>query len=126
MASVTVRVSGPIFSGKAAREVTSFLTEARHDVSQQGYSDWMTNLNESIRWPTPYYELQINVRHEGNQDVINDRGVIYGWWLERGATNNESVHFKGYHSRQRAGNTLGREATGLAERTLEKYVRRMQ
>lgn len=122
---VSVNVSGPIFDGRAAYEVTEYLKAARHDVAAQGYSNVMENLNASIKYPTPYYELQINVRDEGNQRVINDRGVVYGWWLEKGDRNH--ITFLGYHSFQFAANKLEKgQAEELAERKLEEYVRRMQ
>lgn len=125
MAEVTVMLSGPIFDGRAAHEVTEYLKAVRYDVAAQGYSDVMDILNASIKHPTPYYELQINVRDEGNRRVINDRGVVYGWWLEKGDRNH--ITFLGYHSFQFAANRLEKgEAEELAERKLEEYVRRME
>jgi hypothetical protein len=85
----------------------------------------MDILDASIKHPTPYYETQINVRDEGRQRVINDRGVVYGWWLEKGARNH--VGFLGYHAFQFAANRLDKgEATGLAERALREFLPRMQ
>ena len=126
MADIEVNLSGPVFDGRAAHEVRAFLDEAVHDVAAQGYSDVMHNLEGSIRHPTPYYETQITVDSAGSSRIINDRGIIYGPWLEGVGSRNKTTRFKGYFSFRRATQQLRGQATELAERVLEKYTRRMQ
>lgn len=82
MTVVDVRVSGPLFDGRAQAAVDDFAREAQRDVAAQAYSEWMTNLNRSIREPTPYYETQITVTQRGADQVVHDRGIVYGPWLE--------------------------------------------
>lgn len=127
MADVEINLSGPVFDGRAAHEVTAFLDEAKQDVGQQGYSNVMRNLNASIQHPTPYYETQIITERQANDVVVHDRGIIYGPWLEGIGSRNRTTRFKGYFSFRRATQQLRGQATGLAERLLrEKYLRRMQ
>jgi hypothetical protein len=127
MGTIEINTHGPLFDGRAAREVHAFLEEAKHDIGQQGYSDVMHMLEGSIRHPTPYYETQVLAENVGADVVVHDRGIIYGPWLEGVGSRNAPVTiFPGYHSFRRATAQLRGQATGLAERLLEKYVRRMQ
>ena len=122
---VDVRVSGPIFDGRAEAALTAFVEEAKRDVAAQAYSEWMTNLNRSIRHPTPYYETQVTVTQRGADQVVNDRGVIYGQYLEDGSHGARPTRFRGYYSRDRAVATLEPKVQGIVEHTLLKYIGRM-
>lgn len=125
MAEIEIRTHGPLFDGRAAHAVTAFLEEAKDDVAHQAYSNVMANLNASIRNPTPYYETQVTVDRAGANRVVNDRGIIYGPWLEGVGSRNKTTRFKGYFSFRRAVHKTRTEATGVAERTLRKYLPRM-
>jgi hypothetical protein len=124
----TVRVSGPLFDGTAVREVHQFSLDAVDQVSQQAHAEWMTNLDESIKHPTPYYETQINIREEApGTKVVNDRGVIYGWWLEGiGSRNAPVTRFRGYFARRKAIVQTGAKTPALLERLLQPYLERMR
>lgn len=127
MAEIEINVSGPVFDGRAAAAAGEFCDRVVQDVAAQGYSDVMHNLEGSIRHPTPYYETQINVQGGGRRRVINDRGIIYGPWLEGvGSRNSPVTIFPGYHSFRRARQTLEGQAPALAERTLREFLPRMQ
>jgi hypothetical protein len=127
VSEVTVHVRGPIFDGRASHAVTRYLHQTRRDVAAQAYSNVMHNLDTSIRHPTPYYETQITTDHRGETEVVNDRGIIYGPWLEgTGSRNSPKTRFRGYRSFRRATATTRREATGLAERTLQHYLPEMR
>lgn len=122
-----VNFRGPIFDGRAAHAVDEYCDRVVYDVAAQGYSDVMANLEGSIRHPTPYYETQINVSGGGRRRVINDRGIIYGPWLEGvGSRNSPVTRFPGYHSFRRAAQELERQTAALAERSLREFLPRMQ
>lgn len=125
MTVVDVRVSGPLFDGRAQAAVDDFAREAQRDVAAQAYSEWMTNLNRSIREPTPYYETQITVTQRGADQVVHDRGIVYGPWLEGVSSRNATTRFKGYHSAARAVATLEPKVRGIVEHTLLRYIGRM-
>lgn len=120
-----VRVSGPVFDGRAAAAVEAYLDDAKYQVAAQGSSDVHRNLDASIRHPTPYYETQIQTERQGNDVVVNDRGIIYGPWLEGVGSRNATTRFKGYFSFRRATQQLRGEAPGIAERVLDRYIGRM-
>jgi hypothetical protein len=120
---VSVQVSGPLFDGRANAAVDAFVEDAKRDVAAQAYSEWMTNLNRSIRNPTPYYETQITVTQRGADQVVHDRGIVYGPWLESGA--GRATRFRGYHSAARATATLEAKVPGIVQGTLAKYIGKM-
>lgn len=121
-----VRVSGPLFDGRADAALREFLQDVPYQVGSQGLSYWQENLDSSIRHPTPYYETQVNVAREGDAVVVNDRGVIYGPWLEGvGSRNSPVTRFPGYRALRRAYQELLGKVPEIAERTLAKYVKRM-
>jgi hypothetical protein len=125
--AVEINVSGPIFDGRAAAAAAEFTEQIKQDVAAQGYANVMTNLNTSIRHPTPYYETQITTSRHGDALVVNDRDIIYGPWLEGVGSRNKTTRFKGYFSFRRATQELRKQVKGLSDRLLrEKYLRRMQ
>ncbi|MGH3381362.1 MAG: hypothetical protein ACRDP6_42185 [Actinoallomurus sp.] len=127
MGDVEINVSGPIFDGRADAAAAEFAEAIKKDVAAQGYADVMHNLESSIRHPTPYYETQVTTTPRGAALVVNDRGIIYGPWLEGVGSRNKTTRFKGYFSFRRATQQLRGQVKSLADRLLkEKYLRRMQ
>jgi hypothetical protein len=121
-----VRVSGPFFDGRADAALQDFLREVPYTVASQGLAYWQTNLDASIKHPTPYYETQVHVYRDGDAAVVDDRGIIYGPWLEGvGSRNSPVTRFPGYHSLRKAVQTLSGRTREIAERTLAKYIGRM-
>ncbi len=119
---VQVDVSGPMFDGRAIAAVDAFVEDAKRDVAAQAYSEWMTNLNRSIRHPTPYYETQITVTQRGADQVVHDRGIVYGPWLEDGSHGARPTRFRGYYSRARAVAALEPKVPGIVENTLRRHI----
>jgi hypothetical protein len=126
--TIRVHVDGPLFNGKFQREVNEFADKVVEEISNQTFAEVMGNLNTSIRHPTPYYETQINIHTEDpRHKVVNDRGIIYGPWLEGvGSRNFPVTRFKGYASFRRAVQQVGAQAKERCERILEPYLMRMR
>lgn len=121
-----MELSGPMFDGRASTAVDDYLQAALDEVAAQGYANVMTNLNASIRNPTPYYETQVTVDRATTDRVVHDRGVIYGPWLEGvGSRNYPVTSFPGYASFRRATAELERQAKPLCEQVLRDYLPRM-
>lgn len=121
-----IHVSGPMFDGRALQASEDYLDAAKDEIAAQGYANVMTNLDASIKHPTPYYETQVTVDRLGSDRVVHDTGVIYGPWLEGvGSRNYPETSFKGYRSFRRAAAELQRQARPLAEHVLPRYLRRM-
>lgn len=124
--TVEVNRSGPLFDGRADHEVVEFLDDAKQQVAQQGLSNWHENLDSSIRHPTPYYETQITVQSLHDAQVVHDRGIVYGPWLEGTGSRNRTTRFKGYWSLKRAVELLRTQTGPLLERVLRRYLERMR
>lgn len=117
---------GPLFDGRAPVELERACDEIRDDVAAQGWANVRTNLDQSLRNPTPYYETQIANDLRGDARVIHDRGIIYGPWLEGTGSRNRTTRFKGYASFRRAAQQLEGQVTAIAERTIERAISRLQ
>lgn len=124
--TVTVVISGPLFTGHPDAVIDAYLDEATREVAAQGYADVMDILNQSIRNPTPYYETQVTIEAARDDLVVHDRGVIYGPWLEGVSSRNASTRFKGYAAFRKATQRLQTKAPQLAQRLLPKYLGRLQ
>lgn len=100
---ISVKTTGPIFDGRASaagKELAKAVTEA---VAAFALEAVQRNLDASIRRPTPYYETQINIATTAlTERRVNDRGVVYGPWLEGTSSRNQSTRFKGYASFRKA------------------------
>lgn len=124
MEPITIKVSGPIFDGRA-QQAAHELTQAIVDrVAGYALEQVQHNLDGSIKNPTPYYETQINVAGYMTDRVVNDRGVIYGNWLERGSSR-RVTRFKGYASFRRAAQSTRARVQRLADGVVRHYVSRM-
>nr|ALS91095.1 MetaGeneMark_Unknown Function [uncultured bacterium] len=123
----TINISGPLFDGLADHEADRLAIAVVDDVSAQAKADWMTFLDSSIRHPTPYYETQITISVDNpHRKVVNDRGIVYGPWLEGvGSRNSPVTRFPGYHSLRRGVTATQARLPQLLERLAKPYVERM-
>ena len=121
----SITLMGPLFTGESfglAQEMCDELTAA---IVHQAYADVMTNLNDAIQHPTPYYETQITTERHGDTAVVHDRGIIYGPWLEGVGTRNQTTRFKGYFSFRRAAQTTQGKVGTLLAGVMARFMGRM-
>lgn len=118
--------SGPIFDGRAPAVIAAYLDDVLTEVGGQGLADVHQILNENIKHPTPYYETQIISQRVSVDQVVHDRGIIYGPWLEGTSTRNQTTRFKGYHAFRNARNNLAAKVPELADHVLQKYLPRLR
>lgn len=118
-------LSGPLFDGSANAIVEQFAEGAVIAVATRGLAEVHTNLNASIKYPTPYYETQINISQVRNGLSVNDRGVIYGPWLEGTSKRNGRSRFKGYASFRRARQYLERNVDRIIQAEFSAMIRRL-
>lgn len=123
MASVTI--SGPFFDGRNPLIRRELEDEGLNRVGGQGLADVQANLNLSIRNPTPYYETQITSERQGDVQVVHDRDVIYGPWLEGTGSRNATTRFKGYASFRRAAQELEGQAGAVLVPIVDRAVGRL-
>jgi len=122
---VTVSFVGPWADGRMRALATAMTETIQYEVAAQGLADVQFILDRSIQFPTPYYETQIMIQHQADDWVVHDRGVVYGPWLESGATR-RATSFRGYHAFRRAADELRRKAPTLIAGIATKFISRMQ
>lgn len=125
MSDVEVRISGPLFDGRRDIATRQFISDLTRDIAGQALSEVQMILDRSIRNPTPYYETQINVRREGLDSVVNDRGVVYGPWLEGVGSRNRTTRFKGYAAFRRGKQAVRAKVPRLLQHALSRYTNRL-
>lgn len=121
----TVTISGPFFDEHNPAIRRQMEDEGLNRVGGQGLADVHANLDTSIRHPTPYYETQITSERQGDTQIVHDRGVIYGPWLEGTGSRNATTRFKGYASFRRAAQQLKGEAEQILVPVVERAVGRL-
>lgn len=125
MYAIDVDVSGPLFDGRIEPEVSGYALEARQEVAQQALSEVQQLLDRAIKFPTPYYETQVVHQMFASADVVHDRDIVYGPWLEGTSQRNLTTRFKGYHSFRLATQAIEGNVDAILETVLQKYIRRM-
>ena len=81
---------------QAEAKIDRWLDDVKRSVAQQGISHLHDLMDAAFRNPTPYYETQVTIQSAGDAEVIHDRGVVYGPWLEGVGSRNATTRFKGY------------------------------
>ncbi|GAB3156227.1 hypothetical protein GCM10027258_62340 [Amycolatopsis stemonae] len=120
-----VIISGPFFDDRNHTARQAMEDEALDRVGGQGLADVHLNLDTSIRHPTPYYETQITSERSGDDQIVHDRGIIYGPWLEGTGSRNRTTRFKGYASFRRAAQTLDAKVPNLLVPIVDRCVERL-
>jgi hypothetical protein len=122
MYTIEIEATGPLFDGEWQPALDEFVTEAVQEVGGQALANWHTFLDASIQHPTPYYETQlVSELVSPDTDIVSDRGIIYGPWLEGTGSRNATTRFKGYASARKA----TQELEGQLDRVLAPVVARL-
>lgn len=121
----TVRVSGPLFDGRALAAADQFVDAAEAEIAQEGVNDVRAELGAVLRNPTGFYESQIQTQRARGNTAVTDGGVIYGPWLAGVSSRNQTTSFKGYPHWRRATQRLDAKAEQIAQSVLPPFLRRM-
>jgi hypothetical protein len=123
--AITIQLRGPLFSGEANRAAADATRDIMDRVASYAMEQVQKNLDGSIKNPTPYYETQIQVTNLVQDRSVNDRGVVYGPWLEGVGSRNQTTRFKGYASFRRATETTRRAVPGISGAIIRRYLKQM-
>jgi hypothetical protein len=123
--AITISYRGPILTGMAGPIVTQMLEEAVAEVAAQASADLHRFMNATFKHPTPYYETQVSIAARGRDLVVNDRGVVYGPWLEGVSSRNATTRFKGYANWRRARQGLAPKVSRLVEHAVQRTLSRL-
>jgi hypothetical protein len=121
---ITVHARGPIFDGTSALARRRAIHEGVDDIARHAKTEWLANLDSSIRHQTPYYTTKVTIDEVGYfEERVWDDNVIYGPWLEGVGSRNATTRFKGYASLRRAYQEVDRLAPEIMERAIERRIR---
>ena len=123
--SIDSSSGGPLFDGRAGAAVAAFCDEAEEEIGQYGVNVIRIELGTVLKHPTGRYQSQIQTDQVVGDLAINDNGIIYGPWLEGVGSRNKTTRFKGYFTFRRMTQVIQREAAGIAEKALPRFLRRM-
>lgn len=126
MPDIDIDVSGPLFDGRADAVALEMVDDLQRTLAHQAYAEVMTVLNARIQHPTPYYETQVTVQRLSGSDVVHDRGIVYGPWLEGTSSRNASTSFKGYAAFRRGAEAVRAKLPALTRSVIDRWTRRME
>lgn len=126
MYTIEITASGPLFDGQWQPALDEWVWDAVQEVGAQALANWHHNLDQSIRHPTPYYETQlVSELAAPDVDIVHDRGIIYGPWLEGTGSRNATTRFKGYFAQRRAAQQLEGQLDRVLAPVTARLVRRL-
>ncbi len=120
-----VILSGPLFNGEADRAAASMVERIRHHVASSGMQRLYIRFGRVLRDPTPIYTTRLRTRRLATRDVIDDRRMVYGPWLEGTGSRNKTTRFKGYRTFRIVTATLQIDAKDLAQPIVALHMDRM-
>jgi hypothetical protein len=123
---IQVDLSGPLFDGRWQRGMDQMVEEAQGEIAQQALERVQYFLDRSIKHPTPYYETQIIRQRRNDLEVVHDRGIVYGPWLEGTSRRNQSTRFKGYAAFRRAREAVAQLAPGIIQQVVARHLGRLR
>lgn len=121
--NVSINISGALLEGLAPTLIDRMLAEIKYLVAAQILADWQQNMDRAFRNPTPYYETQVMVQQVREDQVVHDRGLIYGNWLEGTSSRNRTTSFKGYGALKRAVDSTVRKAPQIIGPVVGRFIR---
>ena len=120
--SVAVRLSGPIFSGRAPGRIKSALKDAISEMVAIGERDVKGQLRPGHGLITGHYRRSIHGELKSSVlGIVHDSGVVYGPWLEGVGSRNKTTRFKGYAMFRNMTQRLEAKSGGI----LGKHVKRL-
>lgn len=126
MITLHVDTSGPIFSDDFFLKMDDGIDDLVYQTAVQANAEVHELLDRSIRHPTPYYETQVTLQAFGNSQVVHDRGIVYGPWLEGVSERNRTTRFKGYFSFRQAAQRIESEFQVRMQGFINNFLARLQ
>lgn len=123
--AVEVRVSGPLFDGRAEAAIHDAEEDWAKTLATLGASMTRTELNAVLKVQTPYYRLRVEAQPDPPGWKVTDQGVIYGHWLEGDGSRNRTTRFKGYATFRRMTQRINARAKSVGQEVVARYMGRM-
>jgi hypothetical protein len=126
--SIEIRMTGPLFDGRAERAIQDFCEAARDDIAEFGEQVALAEMGAVFKHPSGYYESQVKTTVVTPEIArVDDSGVVYGPWLAGvGSRNFPVTRFKGYDHWRKAKQAVQDRGHQIAEQTLNRHIGRMR
>lgn len=122
---VDTRARGPLFDGSAGRILDRGTERGEKDVADYAQDRIRARLGRVLRNPTGRYMGSISVMQRGGSHEVNDRGIVYGPWLEGTSSRNRTTRFKGYATFRIVSQQVEARAGAIAEPAIDRASRRI-
>ena len=123
---MTVKMTGPVFDGRARKTMGKLVDDATQVVADEGETEIQQRLGVVLRNPTGFYSSQIkSKRLTSERSQVTDSDVVYGPWLEGTSSRNSSTRFKGYATFRKISQKLQRNVVRITRPVVKKRVREM-
>lgn len=125
MITATVDDDAWATSGLPQRQLPRVQSEIERAIAERGANAVHQHLGNVMRHPTGHYLSQVRAVQDGPGWSVTDDNVIYGPWLEgTGSRNSPVTRFPGYRAFRRATQLMNREAQRIADRIVDRWIRR--
>ena len=123
---MTLKMTGPVFDGRAARAMGKLVDDATKEVADEGVQEVQDRLGSVLRNPTGFYSSRIkSKRLSKDRSTVHDSNVVYGPWLEGTSSRNQSTRFKGYATFRKVTQKLQRDVVKITRPVVKRQVRKM-
>jgi hypothetical protein len=125
--SIDVRMSGPLFDGRAARAAQRAAEDARDDIAEFGEDVALARMGAYFQHPTGYYESNVRTTIVSSDTaLVHDGGVVYGPWLAGvGSRNAPVTRFAGYSHWREAKQLVEARGPAIAEQAVRRHLPEM-
>lgn len=117
MFGVRVDEDGPLFNGRAIEIFDRYAKDVEKNIAEYTLKGIKRHIHTRFRHPTGNYEAHLNISRMGRGTEVNDRGIVYGPWLEGISGRNRTTRFRGYHSFEHASHDAEARAGHIADDT---------
>jgi hypothetical protein len=147
LTEITVKCSGPVFDGRAEKDLDAGAVAVRRRVAAEGEklvrAAFLGSIREEragrfLRSIMTIENSRVFVTHSRgktyampiiesvvHEDIVTSDLATYGPWLEGTGSRNETTRFHGYHGFRKACAELNMAATGIGEEAIRPYVEEM-
>lgn len=123
---VDVRMTGPLFDGRADRAVDAMAREAADEVAKRGVLAVRSIVDREARQSTGRFASRVLAdRASGDRVRIHTPGLVYGPWIEGVSRRNQISSFKGHKPFRRARQELDTQAAGIAADVIRRRLKEL-
>ncbi len=132
MSAVDIRVSGPLFDGRADHIMRMYCRRVEDRVGDVGVTMIRAYLESKYKYdPPPHdpgrYQDSIHTERSIEEATLITDGTVYGPWLEGvGSRNFPVTRFRGYHTFRVIRQELQFVAGDIAQRELPPYLEELR